>query len=1438
MPLVRFQVRNEYGLGQPELYKEANKEDPKAVLDGVAVAGLVGILRQLGDLAEFAAEVFHGLQEQVMTTASRSHKLMVRVQHIEAALPPLEKVVLAQTSHIHFAYTAGSEWHPCIRNERNHFIYNDLPHFIMDSYEECCDPPRLHVLDKFDTGGPGSCLKRYSDPTFFKRASATSDEANAEKIQRDKKARRIKKKRSSKQNGEVSRGASISKVHSCSMQFISPIADGRSSPSQTASTVDMTSKYDLGDHSNSFDSRTESAYIECVFHPSSSKQSDEQESQEIPSSKLVQHNDNLDSVLPNGHMGFVEDNFPHSSLQEQVTSSSSCVTWDEKAEIVEPNGQDSGVYENETPDMLLYDSNIDAQGGVAGNIGLGEQMEVCHDAGEDNILESISSRNQIEEIESETDNYMDALNTIESESENDLDCHTKREVEQFASIVDSEGNHEMHELSMHIKDHKPPTFESQTAPYISSNKEMTSDLLYSVSLESVACEHELSMHYQDHKPPTFESQTASCIFSNKEVTSNQLNSVSSESLACENELSMHYNGHKPPTFESENATYISSEKEMTSEQLNPISSQSVSHENELSMHYNDHKPPTFESQNATYISSEKEMTSEQLNPISSESLAYENELSMHYNGHKSPTFESQNATYISSEKEMTSEQLNPISSQSVSHENELSMHYNGHKPPTFESQNATYISSEKEMTSEQLNPISSQSVACENELSMSYKDHDPPTFESQTTTCISSDKEMTSDLLNSISSQSVVCDEMPVSDMSLNKEIPSDLSNSFSFENQPHELSQKAGGSLNSDCSIGSGRTDDISDGLKLESVTIDSVKLASLIGDQSKLESVIGDPSKLESVIGDPSSSASEATDERDPSGDKTISSSCESQESSADISSNHSVKIWTNGFLLGLEPSKPPDFAMSRAVTEDSLNRSIAEAIDTHMLKGEENKGKINRSTENVVSNEKNASSICSTSCPDDQEEGISIMKTSHVFSPTYVDPDNGDFDEPHMHNGYSHVSDKRVKEPSVLKPVAALRVAHDINSTSTEANKENDETSSLVFGLSRRLLSNGFGRNISHAGGEKSKPANSWTSESEQRSEHHRLPERAFKEQFGFGSALNLLTSSPPLEHMKISFHPIDDFESSKLKLKFSDGSQSHESTRDMFPSFQLIPEPAIPVDDFDSDSDDDTFCRSSPYMSDDCLSHHSDSNSEQWESRETPDRNDEIYDSLCGISSTECISSSMELGGIKQVNSGNGVEASISDPILDLPNFDAVKPALQRETKNDSDSKNHLLLSPGVTPAPPPLPPVQWCVLKPQMDLREGKQDIASDGFDHAFGAKILGPTTFQQPKLAAAKQEQTNEEPFAVKAKLKQLDKQKKEANEALNGKDIDERGDFLQQIRAKSFSLRRTVTEKSTTITPGPAANVKVTAILEKANAIRQAVGSDDGEDDDKWSDT
>ena len=55
MPLTRYQVRSEFSLADPELYRAADRDDPEALLEGVAMAGLVGVLRQLGDLAEWVS---------------------------------------------------------------------------------------------------------------------------------------------------------------------------------------------------------------------------------------------------------------------------------------------------------------------------------------------------------------------------------------------------------------------------------------------------------------------------------------------------------------------------------------------------------------------------------------------------------------------------------------------------------------------------------------------------------------------------------------------------------------------------------------------------------------------------------------------------------------------------------------------------------------------------------------------------------------------------------------------------------------------------------------------------------------------------------------------------------------------------------------------------------------------------------------------------------------------------------------------------------------------------------------------------------------------------------------------------------------------------------------------------------------------------------------
>ncbi|TVU44422.1 hypothetical protein EJB05_03863 [Eragrostis curvula] len=191
--MIRYQIRNEYGQSDPALYAAPGEEDdPEALLEGVAMAGLVGLLRQLGDLAEFAAEIFHDLHEDVMATASRGHGLMLRLQQLEAEFPAAEKAIISQIDHSNYPHDEGVEWHPNLQFKQNMITQGDMPRFILDSYEECRGPPHLFTLDKFDVAGAGASLKRYSDPSFFKTEHA-SNMIESDVIM-EKKPRRIKKK--------------------------------------------------------------------------------------------------------------------------------------------------------------------------------------------------------------------------------------------------------------------------------------------------------------------------------------------------------------------------------------------------------------------------------------------------------------------------------------------------------------------------------------------------------------------------------------------------------------------------------------------------------------------------------------------------------------------------------------------------------------------------------------------------------------------------------------------------------------------------------------------------------------------------------------------------------------------------------------------------------------------------------------------------------------------------------------------------------------------------------------------------------------------------------------------------------------------------------------------------------------------------------------------
>ncbi|XP_027917627.1 protein SCAR1 isoform X2 [Vigna unguiculata] len=1332
MPLVRLQVRNEFSLGQPELYREASREDPKAVLDGVAVAGLVGILRQLGDLADFAAEVFHGLQEQVLTTASRSHRLMVRVQNIEASLPALEKAVLAQTSHIHLAYTAGCEWHQRIKPAQNHFIYNDLPHFIMDSYEECREPPRVHLLDKFDTGGPGSCFRRYSDPTFFKRISADSDESYTEKTEKARKSHKSKKR--SRRNGEILRGEQRLSS-SGRMQSVSSAINGRTSFSQTASTIDMRTKSDLEHYSNSFDSKSGAGYIECVFHPSDSVRSDEPDYKEPSSSRLTQKTDTLPSVSSH-----IEDRISHDLLEKRVASSTSGVTWDEKEEIVESKSQ--ACDRDKTPERHVekHDSDMNVNEDVT-------MTNIDHNHilfNEESNPKLVSNRVQTGDIDSEPDNYEDALNTIESESENDIDYITKREVQQFTSN-DTHGNTE---APPNLLDNNLSDVISQTEYTAPINEETAKDLA-----EPLKDNHVLDLV---SKPNA--SNLVSVSPSDSENLTRDATSVNREAFR-----------DLPESLQD--TPSLTSEPHASN--LGPVSPSDVSDSEEMTR-----DPVSFNKETFGNLPD----SLQEILPLTSKSNASD---------------------------------LGPGSPSDVLYSEEIAR-------DTVSFNKETFIPD----SLQEITPLTSEPHA------FNLGSGSPLDFtcnEETTQDTVSLNKEMFSNLPEFME-EVPLCTSGPhasdlssvtPSDGSVSKEIANTITESHPSRTPARELVPHTHENSVLDHSVCANTT---------------------YIGPTSVNDAV---STPIETNV---SSFGSNSTTLPDEEAGKISSNICKYEETRKESLADHSVRFWTNGGLLGLEPSKPPDFNKSNSTSQGPLStKGEPDGASGH-----------NAMQKSDVYKEEQESTLAEVA------EKILKGPTSRFITSGHVDDQACTSEKTNVNslqsNGFGQTERNGSGEIRAIAPGSGLPAAPDTKD-STEPDQGNGENSSRVFGLSRRLLINSFQRKVSFD--EKSEHYNSLKQVLLEQSGQNGIVEQSFpetntfKEKAGSVYPMKLLPPSPPLEHMKISFHPIIGLETSKLKLKFPDGSNRHESVNDIFPSFQLVPESSIPLDGSVSHSDDDdTFCRSSPYISDDCRSPRSDYNSDQWESDETPGSSDhEVHDSPRRKSSTKSVSN--DDTNVKSGNgtcTANGVEHSLSRPLLDFPSYDNVNPALEKESKKHSKFNNAVMLhghaEPTAPPPPPPLPPNQWWVSKPQLDMTNETLHFISEDVELVNDHSLPDSTVFQQPRFTKLEQIQINHddhesyENIIYKLKNKRihlirrfLQPDQKETNQLRMGKETDEREDFLYQIRTKAFNLRPTVTGKSNDAT-GPTANVKVTAILEKANAIRQVVASDDGEDDDNWSDT
>lgn len=1237
MPLVRAEVRNEFALGASELYREAKKEEPKEILEGVAVAGLVGVLRQLGDLAEFAAEVFHGLQEEVTITTARSHKLMTRVRRIEAALSPLEKALLAQRSHLHFAYTAGSNWRTRIRCEQNHFIYSDVPQFIMESYEDCRHPPCLHLLDRFDTAGPGSCLKRYSDPTYFKSASVASGEASVDKISKEKKkGRKTKKRRSWPRNGEMSRDASFS-YNSGRMPCTQRSIGRHISPSQTASTYDDTLRSDLGEQSN-LDLRNGSGYIEGDFRPSYSVEPESRDS--ISSAVKRQENDFLDYTFIVEKSTDAYDDIE--GTQEQAGCSSSSVTWDEKRESFEPTLQESDTdgtvqEDNHIRHIESFSLNLDMEtlGDKGPDFETVDKMDTqsCNEA----VREPESGSVRLDDIESETDNFMDALNTIESECETDIDSTKKQVVEHHSQLGEKgedDGACERRRLDVECQSLSPESNVLACSPMINGS-------------------HSPHGHSINSMPRKSFSVTD---LINEASLKDDLNSVSLM-----------------------NKDLQSSQKtEDSAIPDRPKSSDSHGNDNIDSGKYVEYVPSTVSSNFG-----------------------------------------------------------------------------DGRPQPITDGTRESHESNA--MTN---SPVINGSVG---------------------------------DTLISTSPKSLFTTDCFTKEASREVGV-----NSISLLSKDLQSSQRTG--------------DPASPGCPKRSNSDDNGKI-----DASTC--VESSASTVSSNLGDGGPGLVTDRMRKSP----------ESHKHVPEITNVTPVTFWTNGGLLGLQPSKPPECSVLNALPQDpkfdkdgNTNSSIQHFILSDRDSGQQNQPETSRSIGQDLD--------INTSSHEYQESGTTFRKASWKISPADLEINLGKLGDSLCRNN-ANSTGSSITAPGSFMPANA-------------AHQENSRSSTGIFGFSNRLLSTGSTEK-SLPGGDGNTHFASYKNADDFELKNRRSVEyRSFsgrsKDLFGGKSSLLSPSHSPPLEHMKISFQPINGFESSKLKLKFPDGKTNSGSSSDIYPSFQLVPEVSIPQYNVGSESDADTFYRSSPSLSDDCHSNQSESNSEQWESSESPTSKDrDLYDALRRISLTESVSALPENGSANQdhihYNLGlqfpfveNGVQKSESCRSFDLQSLGTINNSFGKELRNDTIPKDrvepHLLASTAL----PPLPPSEWRGMPPIEDNSE----VMPEGSYYDVLDLMRSASAISQPKPAPFDEDQNN---IPNLQKSKQPSSRKSNIQRELQGKSTDE-NDFLHQIRTKSFNLRPTMTARST-VPSGAPATVQVNAILEKANAIRQAVASD-AEDDGSWSDT
>ncbi|XP_074272358.1 uncharacterized protein LOC141596165 isoform X2 [Silene latifolia] len=1330
----------------------------------------------------------------------------------------------------------------------------------MDTYEECHEPPRLQLLDRFDTGGSGSCLKRYSDPTFFRRASATSEARNREKSQRERKTRKFKG-RSWRHSERFS--SCVPSVNNSERVQIS---------SQAGSSLDRTFRSDLGDQSDSFSSKI-------------SVQPDKTTTKELPDTRQTNYHSERISVDDKGLRG---------------KPPCSDVTWDEKLEVMEHMDVN---YEAEDDQHTLEKNNIL------------HQQDMKPDSTESiNQVDDISENGSI--TKSETDQKYTEMkpNNITPMPEGlqqtvryptTIPYWEDMELSPKDSGLDNFRDLDESNVDLHEPFH-------QTAPFVSKSINQVDNLSEngSTTTSEADCLYEQRVKTVDAKSSQADnvSEVTSC--SESDADGHYLGTtINGKFIEASGPSHLHETDVKPvnvknlhhvegvPEHDKDPTTIIDWDTELSHKDcgINDVRDldetnfdlhEPFSQVTRFSEGQNSHQecdlaletiPDSFpqiarflENENFPMLIPKGNFVSDPLDSklrigdvqymleaIEKDKWAIETIEAKHVGTSSAPVAELskvENPLQLVTNDKFASGLSETNIEKSMLDAGTIIEEYDGPVDTSTGVNNASLlewpypedIDSETDYFVDALNTIDSESES-------EYETQTIKELESLTSKCELLEDASTAqkdgvidvwvqpnaplyltnldNLEDASTSECKLLEDAStaqkdgVYDVFVQPNAPLYLTNVENLENTV-ESHQSEGATIEEGdpppC-FSNEQSFESPPSVPTVSQGIDVCVKAAEIRLQPAVSKPVESPpslptvsqgidvcvkaaeTRLQPAVSKPVESppslptVSQGTDvcinaaeirlqpavskpvessSQDSLDDKTV---CAPPHVSGDMplessTSSYPYASWTNGTLFGLQPSKPPVTSMSNSDlmscgnghVDDVPGRFLSSSVRNYDHDG------------NFNSNKQDVGSLKHVS-----------HDVLHKKRDKSLDHDernrNDDSALQDLSNGHVNVLESKV--PSNAD-------SENLRSATTNTT---EDRSSLLSLLGQNLRKSGLRRSGSLDSNVEKTPNNPLPASVDEKSQ----------------VSANSPPPSPPLELMKISFRPIDGLETSKLKLKYPEGIDHHESSIETFPSFQLVPESSRLHHDMGSDSDDDTFCRS--YPCDDSLGHLSDSGSEQWESEDSSESNDHAsYDGLRRISSTESPSSSPQHDEISQrgIPTGPTGQSTILGTKIGYAEMKAC-------------------LSPGVDIMPqlPPLPPLEWRVSRTLLDGVEDKPEQGPDRLNRSFDSHHLNDSAILQGRFRESdtivKQKKPGAEP---------KERDQKQKLYAADEKNVDDKEDFLNQIRAKSFNLKRTDTARSLYTTPSLPTSTKVTAILQKASAIRKAVGSD-GEDD-SWSDT